>query len=107
MAHQSRDVMAGLEVWRGNGHMDAMCSARARVLVQSLTRVGHRKARKNAEKLGKNYNAYGEFMTSLPFYFLIKKTEEDMGDFEKTMYSFSMFSLINLSSSSCSFGGTG
>ena len=56
MAHQSRDVMAGLEAWRVNGHMGAMCSARARALVQLLTRLECRKARKmrkNWEKLGR------------------------------------------------------
>ena len=49
MAHQPRDVMAGLEAWRGSGHMDAMCSARARALVQYLTR----RSVENREKCGK------------------------------------------------------
>ena len=54
MAHQPRDVMSGLEAWRGNGHMGAMCSARARALVQDFDetgRGGRGKMRKNQGKI--------------------------------------------------------
>ena len=52
MAHQPRDVMAGLEAWRGNGHMGAMCSTGACPVLDETECRKSRKIRKNRKKLG-------------------------------------------------------